>query len=269
MPLAHRVRPGSRVRLDEIPTDGDGGYADKDDPRVAADLAGHLRRLAELQERLFAERGQALLVVFQALDAAGKDGAIRKVVGPLDSRGVYVWSFKAPVGDEAEHDYLWRVHARCPRRGEITVFNRSHYEDLLVARVMGLVPEARWKRRFDHVVAFEAMLRDEGTRVVKFYLHIGKDEQRARLQERLDDPEKRWKFDPRDLEMRARWGEFREAYEDVLSRTSTDAAPWYVVPADRKWHRDLAVAETLVTTLEEMDPRYPEPTYDPKATRVR
>lgn len=263
-----RVRPGERVRLDDIPTDARGHYTDKDDPRVAADMAALLARLTALQDRLMAEAGQSLLVVLQALDAAGKDGVLKKVAGPLDSRGAYAWSFKAPAGEEAQHDYLWRAHRRCPRKGEIALFNRSYYEDVLVVRVMELAPESRWRHRFEHINGFERMLHDEGTRIVKIYLHISRDEQARRLQERLDVPEKNWKFDPRDLEMRARWKPFRHAYEDVFERTSTEHAPWHIVPADRKWARDLAVARLLVETLEAMDPQYPKPAYDPRTVRI-
>lgn len=269
LPLSHRVRPGERVDLRRLDPRQEGPYAGKDDPRVATDLAALVARLTELQQRLYAGRQGALLVVLQALDAAGKDGTLRVVVGPLDSRGVHVWPFKAPTSTELDHDYLWRIHAKAPGRGEIAFFNRSHYEDLLVVRVLGLAPEERWRRRFDHVNAFERMLTDEGTTVVKIFLHISPEEQRERLQERVDVPEKRWKFDPHDLDMRARWDDFRVAYEEVLSRCSTDAAPWYVVPADRKWYRNLAVAEILVAALERIDPRYPEPTWDPSSIVIR
>lgn len=262
------VKPGNRVHLAELDPAGKGAYDRKDDPDAIADLEKDLERLVTLQERLLAEGKRSLLVILQAQDAAGKDGVLKKVAGPLDSRGVSVWSFKAPAGEEAGHDYLWRVHHRCPRKGELTFFNRSHYEDVLAVRVLDLAPKARWSRRYEHINAFEQQLHDEGTEVVKIFLHISKDEQRRRLQERLDDPEKNWKFDPRDLDMRARWSAFHEAYEDVFERTSTEVAPWHIVPADRKWVRDLAVAHLLVQTLERMDPKYPKPTYDPKAMRI-
>jgi PPK2 family polyphosphate:nucleotide phosphotransferase len=266
--IAHRVRPDQRLRLRDIDPSPDTAYEGRDDPRYREDLAEALGRLCALQDALLAEASRALLVVLQAPDAAGKDGLLRKVVGPLDSRGVYVWSFKAPNSEELAHDYLWRVHRRAPRRGEITFFNRSHYEDVLVVRVMGLAPEARWKRRFEHLNAFEHMLHDEGTRVVKIFLHISKDEQLARFRERLDVPQKRWKFEPADLTMRAHWDEFQEAYEEVFQKTSTEEAPWYVVPADRKWLRDLAVARILVDVLEDMDPQYPKPKFDPKDVKL-
>ncbi len=263
-----KVEPGTRARLADIDPAGKGHYEGKDDPRVAADLARYLARLVELQERLMAEGKQSLLVILQALDAAGKDGVLKKVAGPLDSRGVFAWSYKAPVGDEATHDYLWRVHQRTPRKGEIAFFNRSHYEEVLVVRVFDFVPRERWHKRYEHIRGFEQMLVDEGTKVVKLYLHISKEEQRARLQERLDIPEKNWKFDPSDLKTRARWHDFQAAYEDAFAETSTESAPWYIVPADRKWARDLAVAKLLVETLEAMNPQFPKPSYDPKTITI-
>jgi PPK2 family polyphosphate:nucleotide phosphotransferase len=269
MPLAHRVKPGSKVRLADIDPDDHGPFEGKDDPEAEKQLAADLDRLAELQERLFVEAKQSVLVVLQAPDTAGKDGVLRKVVGPLDSRGVHVHSFKAPCPDELAHDYLWRVHARTPRRGEMVFFNRSHYEDVLVVRVLGLAPKAAWSARYDHINDFERLLHDCGTRVVKLYLHVSKDEQARRLQDRVDDPKKRWKFDPRDLEMRARWDDFQEAYEDALSRCSTADAPWWVVPADNKWYRDLCVARILVDLLEDMGPRYPRTALDPASIVIR
>lgn len=265
---AIRVDPGEKLRLDAVDPRVSGGYDGREDPRYVADLAAALTRLQELQQRLLAEGRQALLCVLQAMDAAGKDGVLRKVVGPLDSRGVHVWSFKAPSSEELAHDYLWRVHQRAPRRGEMAFFNRSHYEDVGVVRVLGLAPEKVWRRRYEHLVAFERMLTDEGTRVVKVFLHISKAEQKERFLERVNDPARRWKFDPRDLEMRARWDDYMEAYGEAIARTSTDVAPWHVVPADRKWYRDLAVANLLVEVLEEMDPQYPAPTWDPAKVRI-
>jgi PPK2 family polyphosphate:nucleotide phosphotransferase len=262
MKLAQRVAPGERVRLADYDPDDKGPFEGKNDPEVAKRRDKDLERLMALQERLYAERKRSVLVVLQAMDTAGKDGALRHVVGPLDSRGVHVVSFKAPNDEELAHDYLWRVHKVTPRRGEMTFFNRSHYEDVLTVRVFDLVPKLVWSRRYDHINAFEKMLGDEGTRVVKFYLHISKDEQKRRLQERLDDPEKRWKFAPEDLKGRAKWDELEAAYEDVLERTSTNEAPWYIVPANRKWMRDLAVAHVLVNLLEEMDPQIPTTNLD-------
>lgn len=269
MALTHRIKQGSKVSLDDIDPAETGPYRGKDDPKVVRQLQEDVERLKELQERLYAEGKQALLVVFQAMDAGGKDGTLRHVVGPLDSRSVHVVAFKAPSEEERGHDFLWRVHAHAPRKGEITVFNRSHYEDVLIGRVMKLAPKEIWSQRYDHINAFERLLAAEGTRVVKFFLHISKDEQKRRLEERIADPEKRWKFDPGDLPVREKWDDFRKAYEVALSKCSTDWAPWHVVPADNKWYRNLAVARTLVKTLEDMAPKFPEPSFDYRSIVIR
>jgi PPK2 family polyphosphate:nucleotide phosphotransferase len=263
MSLYHRVEPGSRVRLADIDPEEKGKYGFKGDPQAQADLEKDLAKLCDLQESFFAEKKQALLVILQALDTAGKDGVLRKVAGPLDSRGVHVVSYKAPSTEELAHDYLWRVHKETPRRGDIVFFNRSHYEDVLVVRVLDLVDKAVWKKRYDHINDFERMLTDEGTRIVKVYLHISKDEQKRRLEERLALPEKRWKFELGDLKMRAHWDDFIAAYEDVFERTSTAWAPWYIVPANRKWIRDLAVADLLSDVLKDIDPKPPATDLDP------
>jgi PPK2 family polyphosphate:nucleotide phosphotransferase len=263
MALAYKVKPGSKFSLKDIDPNEKGRFDGKNDPMYEEELLTAIEKLIKLQEKLYAEARQSLLVVLQAMDTAGKDGVLRKVVGPLDSRGVHVATFKAPSSEDLAHDYLWRVHAKTPKRGDMMFFNRSHYEDVLVVRVLDLVPKAVWKRRYDHINAFEKMLSDEGTRVVKFYLHISKDEQKRRLEERLHDPQKHWKFDPADLKMRAKWDDFMAAYDEAIERTSTDEAPWYVIPANRKWIRDLAVAQVLVQTLEAMDPKYPKKEIDP------
>jgi PPK2 family polyphosphate:nucleotide phosphotransferase len=263
MKLAHLVEPGAKVNLADIDPDDKGPFQDKRDPDAAVRRDEDRAVLADLQERLYAEGKRSLLVVLQAMDTAGKDGVLRHVVGPLDSRGVFVWSFKAPSQEELAHDYLWRVHNRAPRKGEMTFFNRSHYEDVLVVRALNLVPKERWSKRYDHINAWEKMLTDEGTRVVKFFLHISKDEQKRRLEERLQEPEKRYKFEGADLTMRRHWDELAEAYEAALSKTSTEYAPWYIVPANRKWFRDIAVAHVLARVLEEMDPKYPTVELDP------
>jgi PPK2 family polyphosphate:nucleotide phosphotransferase len=266
--IAHRVAPLEKLRLAKIDPNDKAGFDGKDDPRYLASLARLTARLNELQERLYAEQQQSLLVVFQAMDTGGKDGVLRSVVGPLDSRGVHVVSFKAPNAEELAHDFLWRCHLKTPRRGEMTFFNRSHYEDVIVVRVLDLVDKKVWQARYDLINEFERTLRHGGTRVVKLYLHISKDEQKERLEERLADPTKHWKFEPKDLEMRERWADFMQAYEDALSKCSTEAAPWYVVPANRKWVRNLAVAEVLVKTLEEMDPKYPRVSWDPSKIKI-
>lgn len=252
----HRLIPGAPVDLLSIDPRGTPGFdGNKEQARRAlAELTG---RLAELQTLLFAQGRHRLLVVLQALDTGGKDGTIRAVFSPVNPQGVKVSSFKRPTPIELAHDYLWRVHPRVPGNGEIAVFNRSHYEDVLVVRVHGLVPEERWSRRYDHINAFERLLADEGTTIVKFFLHISKDEQKERLRARLDNPDKHWKFDTGDLAERARWDDYTAAFETVLERTSTEWAPWYVVPADRKWYRNVVVAQILVETLEGLGMEYP------------
>ncbi|HEX6239382.1 MAG TPA: PPK2 family polyphosphate kinase, partial [Polyangiales bacterium] len=236
------VAPGKRLKLNDINADATGNFKGKSDPRVKAELTRRIERLAHFQERLYAEQERSLLVVLQAMDTAGKDGVLRHVVGPLDSRGVEVVSFKAPNSEEVAHDFLWRVHAKAPRKGQIVFFNRSHYEDVLVPRVMKLAPKEVWARRYEHINTFEAALGDAGIRIIKIFLHISHDEQKRRLQERLDDPEKHWKFDPADLVARKHWDDYMEAYADALGRCSTKQAPWYIVPANKKWYRNLAVA---------------------------
>ncbi len=222
-----------------------------------ARLATLRTRLAELQALLYADGRHKVLVVLQAPDAGGKDGTIRSVLAGVNPQGVRITSFKKPTEEDLAHDYLWRVHRHTPGNGELGVFNRSHYEDVLVVRVHQLVPEAQWRRRYRHLVEFERLLAEEGTTIVKLFLHISAEEQRERLQERVDDPAKRWKFRLGDLDDRARWDDYRSAYEDAFAETSTEHGPWYVVPADRNWFRDLVVAEILVETLSGLDLRYP------------
>jgi PPK2 family polyphosphate:nucleotide phosphotransferase len=216
-------------------------------------------KLELLQEKLWADGGHKLLVVLQATDTGGKDGTIRHVFDGTNPQGVKVVGFKKPTDEELAHDYLWRVHQHTPADGEIVVFNRSHYEDVLVVRVHDLVPKERWKRRYEHIRNFEQLLLDEGTTVVKFFLNISKDEQKERLQARLDDPEKHWKFAIGDLAEREHWDDYQKAFATMLSETSTDDAPWYVIPADRKWYRNLVITQVLVDTLEAMDLDWPEP----------
>jgi PPK2 family polyphosphate:nucleotide phosphotransferase len=253
---ARRVHPGTEVDLGAHDTDETFGW---DKAASIAELEGVKAQLDELQVRLYAEGTRSLLLVIQARDAAGKDGTIRSIFSGINPQGVVVTSFKAPAGPEARHDYLWRVHAAVPADGMIAVFNRSHYEDVLAVRVRQLVPEAVWSRRYRHINAFERMLADEGTTIVKVFLDVSKDKQAERFNERLTIPSKKWKFRVDDLDDRARWPEFTAAYEAMLSATSTEHAPWYVVPADRNWSRNLAVAKILLHTLERMDPAYPPP----------
>jgi PPK2 family polyphosphate:nucleotide phosphotransferase len=216
-----------------------------------------MAEVAALQERLFAAESAALLVVLQAMDAGGKDGTIRTVFQALNPAGVDVNSFGVPSDEERAHDYLWRIHERTPPKGTIGVFNRSHYEDVLVVRVKELAPESVWSRRYRHIREFERMLTDEGTHVVKLFLNISKEEQRLRMQDRIDDPEERWKFRSGDLADRALWDDYQRAFRDALRETSTGNAPWYVVPSDRKWVRNLVVAEILRHHLTAIDPRFP------------
>ena len=253
------VRPGSRPHLADVDA---GATHGRTKARSAVELGRGLDRLTGLQDRLWAEAKHPILIVLQGIDAAGKDGTVRHVMTAFNPMGCIVTSWKAPTPVELAHDYLWRIHQRTPGKGEISIFNRSHYEDVLVVRVHDLVPKDVWSRRYDEINAFEKLLTDAGTTVLKFFLYIDRDEQRARLQARLDDPSKRWKFRLGDLEERKRWDDYVAAFEDMLERCSTDVAPWYVIPANRKWFRNLAVAEILADTLDELKPRYPEPEED-------
>lgn len=257
----YRVKPGSRVDLKKIDPEDKKGFDDskKDANKHLAELS---LKLEGLQELLYAERKHRLLVILQAMDTGGKDGTIRHVFQSVDPLGVRVTSFKVPTPEELDHDYLWRVHRQTPGKGETVIFNRSHYEDVLVVRVHNLVPHEEWSKRYDQINAFEEMLAQEGTTILKFFLYISKDEQKKRLQARLDDPTKHWKFNIADLKERERWGEYMQAYEDALSRTSTDWAPWYIVPANIKWYRNLVVATTIINTLEGLHMRYPDPLGD-------
>ena len=251
-----RVAPGSTPDLAAIdPASTPGFEGDKDAAQLRLD---ELReQLSSFQERLWAEQRQSLLIVLQALDAGGKDGLIRKVVTAFNPQGTRVIGFGVPSEEELRHDFLWRVHANAPGRGRIGVFNRSHYEDVLVVRVNELVPEPEWRARYEQINAFEAHLAANGTTIVKLFLHISRDEQRERFLKRLADPEKQWKWSSGDLDARAKWDDFQAAYADALARCSTDAAPWFVIPANRKWYRDLAAAEILVMTAAAMDPQWP------------
>lgn len=250
------VPPGAVVRLrdqDARPTE------DVSRAQLDERLGWLTGRLGELQGALHAERRHAVLVVLQGRDAAGKDGTIRRVFGPVDPQGLRVCPFKVPTALELSHDFLWRVHRAVPARGELGLFNRSHYEDVLVVRVDRLVPESVWRPRYEQINQFERILTQNDVTILKFFLHISRAEQRERLLARLSDPSKHWKFDAGDLRKREQWDAYTEAYEEMLSRTSTDAAPWYVVPADRKPVRDVLVAEVVVQTLERLGPRYPGP----------
>jgi PPK2 family polyphosphate:nucleotide phosphotransferase len=257
----YRVKPGGNVDLSDAAAAGTDGFDGTKEDALRETLALN-DRLEKLQELLSAEGRHRVLIVLQAMDTGGKDGVVRHVFEGVNPQGVRVAAFKVPTSNELAHDYLWRVHPHVPGNGEMVIFNRSHYEDLLVVRVAKLASETVWSRRFDHINAFERMLADEGTTILKFFLHISKDEQRKRLQARLDDPTKRWKFRLGDLETRAQWGDYMRAYADVLTRTSTDRAPWYLVPADHKWFRDLVISRIVVDALEGLGMGYPKPDED-------
>jgi PPK2 family polyphosphate:nucleotide phosphotransferase len=259
------VEPGAKVHL----ADTDPAYTGKhaNEAEAQAEIAQDRERLRKLQYRLYAEHERSVLIVLQALDAGGKDGTVRHVFGAFNPQGATVHAFKVPTAEEAAHDFLWRVHAAAPARGHVAIFNRSHYEDVLVARVHALVPEDTWRKRYDRINEFEKNLHQAGTRILKFFLHISPQEQLRRFKARLDDPEKWWKLDERDYEERARWDDYRKAYEDVLERCSTKRAPWYVIPADHKWFRNLAVARIVADTLDEMDVQLPKPAADIETIR--
>ena len=247
------VKPG-RFKVASVDPDATFGFTKESAQPV---LAADLERLTELQERLWAERKRRVLIVLQGMDASGKDGVIRHVVTALHPLGCRTVGFGVPSEVELAHDYLWRVHHVVPGNGEIVVFNRSHYEDVLVVRVHELVPKARWEQRYDQINAFERTLVDEGTLILKFFIHIDQQEQLERFQDRLGDPTKRWKFRAGDLDERALWGDYMAAYEEALRRCSTDAAPWFAIPGNRKWFRDLAIARILADAIESLDPQYP------------
>ncbi len=251
------AKPDKSVRLKDATAEATPGAPGGKEATRTATAELH-EDLVQLQRRLWADHRWAVLVVFQAIDAGGKDGAIRHAFSGLNPAGVRVAAFKKPTEHELAHDFLWRAHAECPDRGEIGVFNRSHYEDVLVTRVHGLIDEATWTRRYGQIRSFEAHLTAEGTKIVKFFLHISKEEQRKRLQDRIDSPDERWKFSTSDLPERERWDDYQAAFSDAIAATSTEDAPWHVIPANSKWYRDWAVTSTLHGVLSQLDPQYPE-----------
>ena len=253
----YRVEPGAGLRLADVDPDESEHYARKKD--VVPELERNRERIADLQGRLYAENRRSVLLVLQAMDTGGKDGTIKHVFQGVNPQGCQVRSFKAPSAEESGHDFLWRYHQRVPQRGMLGIFNRSHYEDVLVVRVKDLVPEEVWRPRYQVINQFEHALTLSGVTVLKFYLHISKDEQRRRLESRLADPDKRWKFSANDLRERRHWDAYMDAFEEAIGNTSTEHAPWYVVPANNKWYRNLVIARTIADTLEAMDPRYPAP----------
>ena len=260
----YRVPTDGKFSLSDIdPADTQGLVRERDGAMVDERLARVQGRLDELQHRLFAESKQALLLVLQAMDTAGKDNTVRRVMAPLSPMACRVTNFKSPSGAERARDFLWRVHSHVPRKGSIGVFNRSHYEDVLIARVHGLAPEALIEKRYGHINDFERMLCDHGTRIVKVMLHISKDYQLKRLKRRLKRTDKHWKFLPDDLRDRKRWDDYMQAYEIMLQRCSTPYAPWYVIPGENRWLRNLIISQLLLDNLEDMNPQFPEPQFDP------
>ena len=257
----YRVKEDEKIHLRDFDPGDAGKYSDAKD--AGLELLGELNQdLEKLQELLYAEHKHRVLVVLQGMDTSGKDGVIRHVFEGVNPQGVRVASFKVPTPEEMDHDYLWRIHQQTPGKGEIVIFNRSHYEDVLVVRVHELVPETVWRKRYDQIRDFERQLVQEGTIILKFFLHIDLDEQKERLQARLDDPTKIWKFNPGDLKERALWADYVEAYEDAINKTSTLEAPWYIVPANKKWYRNLVIASVLVDALKKLDMKYPQPAGD-------
>ncbi len=262
-----KVKPGKKVRLKDYDPDHTLGW-DKGN-KTKASLEKAREKLDSLQYLLYAERKRALLIVFQGLDAAGKDGTIRSVMSGVNPQGCRVTSFKVPSAEEAAHDFLWRIHQAVPNYGDIGIFNRSHYEDVLVVRVHNIVPKEVWSRRYDQINRFEALLEENNVKVLKFFLHISKDEQKKRFMQRIDDPDKRWKISEADFNERKFWDDYTKAYEDALERCSTDVAPWYVVPANKKWFRNLAVSQIIIETLEGLNMKFPPPTIDVRKLKWR
>jgi len=262
----YRIDSGDKFRLKDFDPDDTGGFKDRD----AADEAmkKDLKKLDELQEKFFVDRSRALLIVLQAMDTAGKDGTIDHVFSGINPTGCRVTSFKRPTEEEIDHDFLWRIHKSTPAKGMFGIFNRSHYEDVLVVRVHEIVSKPVWKARFEAINNFERQLVENGTIIVKFFLNISKDEQRERLQARLDDKEKLWKFDPQDLKERERWDDYMEAYEDAIRKCCSPYAPWYVVPANKKWYRNYVVAHTLVKLLESLEFKLPKPSFVPSEMKI-
>jgi len=254
----YRVKPNSRIVLRDWDA-GDSHLFGKSESKARQELDKLCEQLDDMQKVLYAENKHKILIVLQGLDTAGKDSLIRHVFGPLNPQGIKVTSFKAPSEEDLAHDYLWRIHMAVPRAGEIAVFNRSHYEDILIVAVHNLVSSKIWKKRYTHINHFERMLTDEGTVILKFFLYIDKNEQKMRLQARLTKPHKRWKFQSSDLKERKLWPQYIKAYESVLSKTSTAYAPWYIIPSNKKWYRDFVVAHIVLKKLQALKMRYPKP----------
>ena len=256
------VKPGDRVKLSKYDADDTLGW--EKDHKMKSSLEKAVEKLDSLQYVLYAERKRALLIVLQGLDTGGKDGTIRHVMSGVNPQGCKVTPFKVPAGEETDHDFLWRIHNAVPGYGYIGIFNRSHYEDVLVVRVHDIVPKSRWSRRYEQINNFEEFLTRNNVKILKFFLHISKDEQKKRLMDRIDDPDKHWKISEADFNERRFWNDYTAAYEDALTKCSTHVAPWYVIPSNKKWFRNLAVSHIIAETLEEMDPKLPKPSVDVK-----
>jgi PPK2 family polyphosphate:nucleotide phosphotransferase len=255
------IKPGDKVNLKDWDPDDKSAWSDGK-KKAKHEFKEINKELEKLQELLYAEHKQKILIVLQATDTGGKDGVIRAVFEGVNPSGVRVAAFKVPTEEELAHDYLWRIHKQTPGKGEMVIFNRSHYEDVLVVRVHDLVPKSVWNKRYEHIRNFEKMLADEGTTIIKFFLHISKDEQKERLQERLDIPEKQWKFSSGDLKERLLWDDYQNAFGDMLEKTSTSYAPWYVIPANRNWYRNWLISSIIVKKLKSLNMEYPEPEKD-------
>lgn len=256
------VQPGRKVLMQDFSPDDRSLYAGTKEESLA-EFNALREEMQYHQKMLYAENRRKILVVIQAMDTGGKDGCIRHVFGWIDPQGINVVAFKKPTPEELGHDFLWRIHKACPGAGQITVFNRSHYEDIIAAGVKNLIPEERWKKRYRHICDFEQLLADEGTVILKFFLNISKAEQKSRIENRLKDPDKFWKFHEDDLIDRAQWGSFQNAYAEVIEKTSTEQAPWFIIPANKKWYRNLVVARIFVNTLRNLGMKYPHVSFDP------
>ncbi|MGE9271594.1 MAG: PPK2 family polyphosphate kinase [Verrucomicrobiales bacterium] len=265
---AYLIRPGEKVKLSQRETSTQ-ELCPKGGKHSTMEMFDELRdRIQAQQKVLFAEGKRRVLIVIQAMDTGGKDGCVKHVFSRVDPQGIRVMPFKKPSEDELAHDFLWRIHPHVPANGEIAIFNRSHYEDIIAVRVKKLYAEQVWRRRYQHVIDFERMLAEEGTTIIKLFLHISKAEQKRRLEARLVNPTKHWKFHPDDLADRARWSEFESAYEDLIEKTSTAHAPWYVIPADKKWYRNLCVARLVGDTLSDLEMKFPQPAWDVNSIKI-
>jgi PPK2 family polyphosphate:nucleotide phosphotransferase len=260
------ITPGAKIKIGDYDPDYTGEYKRKKDAQGQMDK--NVIEVGELQKLMYAQSKYALLIVLQAMDSGGKDGTIRRVMSEVNPQGCDVTSFKVPCTEEISHDYLWRIHKATPPRGMIGIFNRSHYEDVLIVRVHNLVPKEVWSKRYEQINNFEKMLVENNTVILKFYLHISKDEQKKRFEERLTDPSKLWKFSESDIREREYWDDYMKAYEDVLNKCSTEWAPWYLIPANKKWYRDFIIGEIIVDTLKGLNMSYPKTNIDPSKIKI-